>query len=155
MIHVQKLFSLFPALSGCPWIPWILWIRPPLLPFRSYSGLCGTCERCGWWHDLHINDCRRKHPFIYVHKHTHCVFSDARGQFDVVGGLRLWSRCLGSDNIVTETIGVTTFRQEGHTQTHIVYLIGWHSSFFTDQKTAASGDYSHIRMQCAHSCVSI
>lgn len=54
----------------------------------------------------------------------------------VAGDLRLWSRCLGSDNIMTEGTGVTTLRQEGHRRTHaktqIVGHIEWYGSLFPD-----------------------
>jgi len=69
--------------------------------------------------------------FIYIHTHTECIFRCpsccARRQFYVVGDLRWWSRCLGSDNIMTMSTGVTTYRQEGHTQaeTQIVHRIRW------------------------------
>lgn len=101
----------------------------PLLSFRSHSGLYDTRERCAGWHELHINDRRRKNMPLFIYTHTHtpiyteCIFrcpsGCARRQFYVVGDLRLWSRCLGSDNIMTESTGVTTYRQEGHTHTQI------------------------------------
>lgn len=70
---------------------------------------------------------KKKHAPFYLHTHTpiytECIFrcpsGCARRQFYVVGDLRLWSRCLGSDNIMTESTGVTTYRQEGHTHTQI------------------------------------
>lgn len=59
--------------------------------------------------------------FIYTHTHTQCIFRCpsvcARRQFYVVADPGLWSRCLGSDNIMTESTGVT--RRDGHTRTQI------------------------------------
>ena len=84
----------------------------------------------------------------HTHTHTHSIFSDAclgcaRRQFYVVGDLRLWSRCLGSDNIMTESTGVTaTGREHTHTQTDtradtysIACHIGWRGSLFAVRKS--------------------
>ena len=85
--------------------------------------------------------------YTHTHTHTHSIFSDAclgcaRRQFYVVGDLRLWSRCLGSDNIMTESTGVTaTGREHTHTQTDtradtysIACHIGWRGSLFAVRK---------------------
>lgn len=99
--------------------------HPPLLPFKSLSGLYDTCERCARVTCAAYKWPRKKNipPFFYLHTHIQCIFRCpsrcARRQFYVVGDLRWWSRCLGSDNIMTESTGVTTYRQEGHTRTQI------------------------------------
>lgn len=88
-----------------------------------------------------------KHAAFYLHTHAHtrteCIFrcpsGCARRQFYVVGDPRLWSRCLGSDNIMTESTGVT--RQEGHTRTQIdackdtYWMSYWMAQLFVHQKT--------------------
>ena len=116
---------------------------------------------------------KKKHaPFVFTHTHTHthtlCIFrclpACARRPFYVVGDLRLWSRCLGSDNIMTESTGVTATGTE-HTRAQTdtradtvlrVILDGAALCSATEKAVtsygAGGGDYSHDWIQCAYSC---
>lgn len=93
------------------------------------------------------NDPRR------VHFQIRPGSSAPRRQFYVVADPGLWSRCLGSDNIMTESAGVTRRhgRTNRHMQRHILYVAaaGW-PWLFVRRRTMTSHNKGLVF--CAYSC---
>lgn len=99
--------------------------------------------------------------YIYLHTMTPCRVhfqirpgsSAPRRQFYVVADPGLWSRCLGSDNIMTESAGVTRRhgRTNRHMERHILYVAaaGW-PWLFVRRRTMTSHNKGLVF--CAYSC---
>lgn len=98
--------------------------------------------------------------FLFAHNDPRRVYfqirpgsSAPRRQFYVVADPGLWSRCLGSDNIMTESAGVTRRhgRTNRHMQRHILYVAaaGW-PWLFVRRRTMTSHNKGLVF--CAYSC---
>lgn len=98
--------------------------------------------------------------FIFAHNDPRRVYfqirpgsSAPRRQFYVVADPGLWSRCLGSDNIMTESAGVTRRhgRTNRHMQRYILYVgaAGW-PWLFVRRRTMTSHNKGLVF--CAYSC---
>lgn len=128
--------STFPSFQVLFRLVWHLW------------AMCWVTQAAYKWPYMEIkkpnnNQKRKKQQHAHTHTHKGCIFRSPSGcacrQFYVVGDPRLWSRCLGSDNIMTESTGVT--RQEGHARTQTdackdTYCMSyWMAQLFVHQKT--------------------
>lgn len=173
-------YSIFPF-SGLSWaaLPSSKHLQVTLRRVRHLWAMCrvtrAASQRLWMWREGGggITHTRPQHPlqplpspqsffFIYIFAHNdprrvHFQIrpgsSAPRRQFYVVADPGLWSRCLGSDNIMTESAGVTRRhgRTNRHMQRHILYVgaAGW-PWLFVRRRTMTSHNKGLVF--CAYSC---